>query len=74
MLEFFKNMLSNDSVISSARFINIQGYYTATGLIIYDTYLLGHLDNSNFMYYLTYCAGGFAISKGIDYLQGKKNV
>ena len=73
MLEIIKNMISNDSVISSARFINILGFFTATALISYDTYIKVGLDNVNFMSYLTYCAGGFAVSKGLDYLQNKKD-
>jgi len=69
MRELFKTMLSNDSGISSARFINILGFFTATALIAYDTYIRSNLDNMNFTAYLAYCAGGFAVSKGLDYLQ-----
>lgn len=73
MQELVKSMLTNGGVISSARVINVLGFFTATGLIAYDTYLRVALDNVNFTAYLTYCAGGFAVSKTLDYLQDKKD-
>ena len=73
MIEYLKNMLQNDSVISSARFINVAGFFTATGLMIHDTILRGLLDSTNFGMYLAYCAGVYGVSKGLDKIQGKDN-
>lgn len=66
MKEFFKKLISNMSEYSSARFVNIQGFYTATALIATDTFLRGHLDDVNFMWYLAYCGGVYGVSKYLD--------
>lgn len=72
MIEFFKNMLHNESAISSARFINVAGFFTATSLMVYDTVLRGMLDNANFGMYLAYCGGVYGVSKVLDKVQGGK--
>ena len=66
MLEFFKKLITSANEYSSARFINIQGFYTATALIIYDIYLRGHLDDTNFIWYLAYCGGVYGVSKYLE--------
>lgn len=66
MLEFIKKLITSASEYSSARFINIQGFYTATALIAYDTYLKLHLDDVNFMWYLAYCGGTYGVSKYLE--------
>ena len=71
-MEFLKSILSSEGAISSARLINIGGFITSTGLMVMDFYEKNGLDTANFAAYLTYCAGGFAVSKGLDYLQSKK--
>ena len=71
MLQYLKNMVSSDATVSSARVINISGFVTSTGLMIADFSAKNALDTANFVAYLTYCAGGFAVSKGLDYLQNK---
>ena len=73
MIEWFKNMLQNDSVVSSARFINVAGFFTATGLMVHDVILRGMMDSTNFGMYLAYCAGVYGVSKGLDMVKGKEN-
>lgn len=70
-MEFLNSILSNEGAISSARLINIGGFITSTGLMVMDFHEKNGLDTANFIAYLTYCAGGFAVSKGLDYLQNK---
>ena len=70
-MEILKSILSNEGVISSARVINIGGFITSTALMVMDFFEKNGLDTANFIAYLTYCAGGFAVSKGLDYLQNK---
>ena len=70
--EWLTNLLSSDSAISSARAINVGGFFTSTGLMVADFAAKNALDSVNFGAYLTDCAGGFAVSKALDYAQAKK--
>lgn len=66
MPDFFKKLITSASEYSSARFINVLGFFTATALIGYDTFLRGHLDDVNFMWYLAYCGGVYGVSKYLE--------
>jgi len=72
MFNFLKETLMSDSNKSSTRVINYLGAINATGLLIYDTYLRSGLDNTNFLIFMTYCVGGYGLSKVVDYKK-KKN-
>lgn len=66
MIQYLKEMLSNDSNKSSARAINFMGALLGASLLAYDTYAHGKLDSTNFGLFLTYCGMGYGTSKWLD--------
>ena len=64
-MEWFKQIVSSNSAVSSARLINITGAITGFLLIMFDTLKSGTLDNTAFGIYLAYCAGVYATGKGL---------
>lgn len=70
--EFLVQIVTPSSTISSARFVNVCGFVVASGLLIFDSITHLSLLTPNFIAYLTYCAGGYAISKGLSCLEGSQ--
>lgn len=65
----FKELLKPKGLYSSARWINLGGFYVASIVVLYLTYL-GKIDGMIFGAYLTYCAGTYGAGK---YLEKKDN-
>ena len=68
-MEWFKQIVSSHSAVSSARLINITGAITGFLLIMFDTLKSGTLDNTAFGIYLAYCAGVYATGKGLSTIE-----
>lgn len=65
-MQIFKDIVSSESSVSSARSINILGACTASALLIWDTIVNGAVRNESFGMYLAYCAGVYGYGKKLD--------
>jgi hypothetical protein len=64
---FFMKMFGAESEISSARVINFVIAVGLLGLMIADFVANKHVDTNNLIVLATYGAGGYGISKVVDY-------
>ena len=64
MINILKELITDDGALSSARFINLIGAVTGTGVIVYFAYLTT-LNTEMFGAYLAYCAGVYGMGKYI---------
>jgi hypothetical protein len=66
MLDFFKELISTESVKSSARFLNIFGGFVLSLIFVVD-FATNHVINIDAFYALSaYFGGVYGVSKALD--------
>ena len=65
-MQIFKDIVSSESSVSSARSINILGACVASAVLIWDTVTNGAVRNEAFGMFLAYCAGVYSYGKKLD--------
>ena len=65
-MQIFKDIVSSESSVSSARSINILGACVASAVLIWDTVTNGAVRNEAFGMFLAYCAGVYGYGKKLD--------